>query len=252
MFTATCRKCGQPIHRWDDRPASRWRHDDYARSRGCRAATFDRTTGWDDSVSGSWTAEPAEGTVELDRNMELTETVAWSVMRDEETNVGHWVGEVQAFDLDTQNDAEPVGRVEAWVVTHATIEEGRLVWAVDDVSHDVEHIASEVARFFDNEIDISLDDADDLLIWGDLLILDYIELDPAVRGQRGSRMVLKDLASLLPNVTTFALIPGDERDAVARQKLTAMWAGLGFVQVGDSDVYVADARKFRETNDDAI
>ena len=54
--TATCRRCGKPITRIGEEAP--WRHTDQDRSRGCRAATFDEGSGWDDSIPRTWTASP--------------------------------------------------------------------------------------------------------------------------------------------------------------------------------------------------
>lgn len=54
---AQCLRCGKPISRFrvaDDQP---WVHDDLARSRGCRAATFDGDD-WDETLPGKWLATP--------------------------------------------------------------------------------------------------------------------------------------------------------------------------------------------------
>lgn len=52
----TCAKCGQPIQT-DSRDRERWLHSS-DRSRGCRAATFDRENGWNDDIPRSWMATP--------------------------------------------------------------------------------------------------------------------------------------------------------------------------------------------------
>lgn len=53
----TCRHCGQPI----TRPGRWWIHTDDSRSRGCRAASFTETGGWNDDLDRSWTAQPPKG-----------------------------------------------------------------------------------------------------------------------------------------------------------------------------------------------
>ncbi|GIG59262.1 hypothetical protein Lfu02_36340 [Longispora fulva] len=53
----TCR-CGRAIVM--PVGATQWVHDTRDRERGCRAATFTSSGGWDDSNPRSWTAKPAK------------------------------------------------------------------------------------------------------------------------------------------------------------------------------------------------
>jgi hypothetical protein len=60
---AACRRCDQPITELFQSDNGRgWRHDSDG-SRGCRAATFDRGSGWDDSIPRSWKAAPLRGSI---------------------------------------------------------------------------------------------------------------------------------------------------------------------------------------------
>ncbi|MFH9422946.1 hypothetical protein [Streptomyces sp. NPDC017529] len=51
-----CAKCGQPVET-DSSDRERWVHSS-DRSRGCRAATFDPDSGWNDDIPKSWLAVP--------------------------------------------------------------------------------------------------------------------------------------------------------------------------------------------------
>jgi excisionase family DNA binding protein len=55
-----CRKCGKPVMEIADI----WHHTNKDGDRGCRSATWNCDTGYDESVPKSWKAEPAKGWVD--------------------------------------------------------------------------------------------------------------------------------------------------------------------------------------------